>query len=40
MLIIIFAAAAGFCVLMIVLSIVVRNIKRKHASEIRVKHFR
>lgn len=34
------AAAAVFCVLMIVLSIIVRKIKKKRASEIRIKHFR
>ncbi len=37
---IICVSAAGFCVLMIVASIVFRRIKRKRASEVRVKHFR
>ncbi len=39
-LLIVFASAAGFCIMMIVLSIVVRRIKRKRASEVRIKHFR
>ncbi len=39
-LLIVFASAAIFCILMIVLSIVVRRMKRKRASEVRIKHFR
>ncbi len=40
MLLIIFASGAGVCVLMIVLSIVLRRIKNKRESEVRIKHFR
>ncbi len=40
MLLIIVTSAAGFCVLMIVLSFIIRKAKQKRASEIRVKHFR
>jgi hypothetical protein len=39
-LLIICAVIAGLCILTIVVSVIVRRIKRKRASEVRIKHFR
>ncbi len=33
-------AAAGLCIVIIIVSVLIRRIKRKRASEIRIKHFR